>query len=77
MTDKMKETALRWEGHRCIVKPAVVLEVTFDSIQLSDRHDGGFALRFPRIKSIRLDRSPEDIDTLQRVKEIYEAQRVK
>ncbi len=77
MTEKMKELAVRWEGHRCIVRPAVVLEVTFDSIQLSDRHDSGYALRFPRIKNIRLDKSPEEADTLDRVREIYEKQRVK
>jgi DNA ligase-1 len=77
MTERMKELAVRWEGHRCIVKPAVVLEVTFDSIQLSGRHDSGYALRFPRIKNLRLDKSPEEADTLERVKEIYEGQRVK
>jgi DNA ligase-1 len=59
------------------VKPEVVLEVTFDSIQESDRHDSGFALRFPRIKNIRLDKSPDQADTLERVRKIYEGQRVK
>jgi len=77
MTEKMKELAIRWEGHRCIVRPAVVLEVTFDSIQVSDRHDSGFALRFPRIKEIRLDKSPDQADDLDRVRKIYEGQRVK
>ena len=77
MTEKMKELAVRWEGHRCLVKPEVVLEVTFDSIQESDRHDSGFALRFPRIKNIRLDKSPDQADTLERVRKIYEGQRVK
>jgi DNA ligase-1 len=77
MTGKMKELASRWEGHRCIVKPEVVLEVTFDSIQMSDRHDSGFALRFPRIKGIRLDKSSDQVDTLERVRAIYEGQRVK
>ena len=77
MTGRMKELAVRWEGQRCIVKPEVVLEVTFDSIQMSDRHDSGFALRFPRIKDIRLDKSPDQADTLERVRATYEGQRVK
>jgi DNA ligase-1 len=41
-----------------------VLEIAFDSIQRSDRHDSGFALRFPRIVRLRDDKSPSDIDTL-------------
>ena len=62
------------EGIRIIVKPEIVLEVAFDSIQKSNRHDSGFALRFPRIKNIREDKSVSDIDSLQKVKQIYEKQ---
>jgi DNA ligase-1 len=62
------------EGIRIIVKPEIVLEVAFDSIQKSNRHDSGFALRFPRIKNIREDKKVSDIDSLQKVKQIYEKQ---
>jgi DNA ligase-1 len=34
-------------------------------------HDSGFALRFPRIVRLRPDKLPADIDTLERVEEIY------
>ena len=37
-------------GYRLAVRPEIILEVAFDSIQKSERHDSGFALRFPRIK---------------------------
>ncbi|MEM1013103.1 MAG: hypothetical protein AAGI46_12885 [Planctomycetota bacterium] len=53
------------------VQPKVVFEVAFDAIQESKRHNGGFALRFPRIKRIRWDRSPESADRLDRVREIF------
>jgi DNA ligase-1 len=43
----------------------------------SDRHNSGFALRFPRILRIRTDKSPQDIDTLERVEEIYAMQQPK
>jgi DNA ligase 1 len=43
----------------------VVLEVAFDSVQLSERHSSGLALRFPRIVRIRKDKSPDEIDTLE------------
>lgn len=47
------------------VEPDVVLEVAFDAIQPSRRHDSGLALRFPRIKAIRRDKSVREIDSLQ------------
>jgi len=48
-----------------LVEPRIVLEIAFDSIRPSKRHDSGLAMRFPRIKAIRRDKSPDDIDTLQ------------
>jgi DNA ligase-1 len=47
------------------VQPDTVLEIAFDRIQPSPRHDSGFALRFSRIVRIRSDKTPADIDTLQ------------
>ena len=74
MTKRLKSIMIKDEGIRIIVKPEIVLEVAFDSIQKSNRHDSGFALRFPRIKNIREDKSVSNIDSLQKVKQIYEKQ---
>ena len=60
------------QGHRRMVRPEVVLEVAFDSIQHSGRHLSGYALRFPRIVRIRDDKTVEEIDTLERVAELYD-----
>jgi DNA ligase 1 len=54
-------------GRVRVVEPLVVLEVTFDRIQKSNRHKGGYALRFPRILRIRTDKTPLEIDTLDTV----------
>lgn len=51
-------------GNRLEVEPKVIIEVAFDSIQPSDRHESGLALRFPRIKRLRRDKTVADIDTL-------------
>jgi DNA ligase-1 len=56
------------------VEPLVVLEVAFNNVTRSDRHDSGYALRFPRILRIRDDKLVSEIDTLERVAEIYESQ---
>lgn len=74
MTNKMKSLILRDEGSKILVKPEVILEISFDTVQRSNRHNSGYALRFPRIKNIRYDKSIENIDSLDKVKEIYENQ---
>lgn len=56
------------------VEPLVVFEVAFNNVMRSDRHDSGFALRFPRILRIRNDKPVSEIDTLERVAEIYQSQ---
>ena len=52
------------------VRPEVVLEVTFDTVQRSARHSSGYALRFPRIVRVRDDKPVAEIDTLARVREL-------
>jgi ATP-dependent DNA ligase len=72
MTERFKAIALEDRGWGMAVKREVVIEVAFDSIQHSNRHASGFALRFPRIVRIRDDKPVEEIDTLERVEQLYE-----
>jgi|HubBroStandDraft_5_1064220.scaffolds.fasta_scaffold00001_68 DNA ligase-1 len=58
-------------AHEIPVEPKIVIEVAFDIVQESDLHESGYSLRFPRIVRIRNDKPPEEIDTLDRVREIY------
>jgi DNA ligase-1 len=74
MTQKLRSITIKDEGYVLQVKPEIVIEVAFDSIQKSARHNSGFALRFPRIKYIRSDKSMNDIDTMEKVRQIYEHQ---
>ena len=53
------------------VAPEVVIEVAFDTIQQSNRHKSGFALRFPRIVRLRPDKTPEQATTLDEVRQLY------
>jgi DNA ligase-1 len=64
LTEHFREHTISQRGHVRTVTPNIVLEIAFDSIQPSQRHDSGLALRFPRIKAIRRDKSPAEIDTL-------------
>jgi DNA ligase-1 len=74
LSELFHRISIRDEGFLHVVPPQVVLEVTFDRINRSDRHTSGFALRFPRIKNIRWDKQPEEIDTLETVEKLYLAQ---
>lgn len=62
------------QGFRRVVEPKIVLEVAFNNMMRSDRHESGYALRFPRIVRLRLDISAEEADTIERAREIYEKQ---
>jgi DNA ligase-1 len=62
------------QGFRRVVEPKIVLEVAFNNIMQSDRHDSGYALRFPRIVRLRPDKPGDEIDTIETVREIYAAQ---
>ncbi len=73
-TKFLKEHTLEDFGHFRSVEPLLVLEVAFNNIQRSERHNSGFALRFPRIVRIRDDKPVEEIDTLARVEELYQSQ---
>lgn len=71
MTERFLQDATDTDGRVYRVNPSVVLEIAFDAITKSDRHDSGFALRFPRIKTIRRDRGADDADSLDRVREVF------
>ncbi len=80
LTDAEIATMTRWfedhtisrHGRYRVVEPEVVVEVAFDVILRSNRHKSGFALRFPRIARLRLDKDPREADTLETVRRLYE-----
>jgi len=74
MTQWFLEHTIEDQGFRHTVEPKIVLEVVFNNMMQSDRHDSGYALRFPRIVRLRPDKTAEDADTIERVREIFEGQ---
>ncbi|HTH53273.1 MAG TPA: ATP-dependent DNA ligase [Edaphobacter sp.] len=70
----MMEHTLEDRGFFRTVEPLRILEVAFNNIMRSDRHASGFALRFPRIVRIRDDKPVDEIDTVERVEEVYQSQ---
>jgi DNA ligase-1 len=77
MTRRLKELAIKEEYRRVYVTPKIVVEVAYNEIQKSPKYKCGMALRFARITRIRDDKTPEEADTIQRVREIYQKQFLK
>jgi len=73
MTALLLELTTADHGHYRTVAPRIVLEIAFDAVQVSARHKSGYALRFPRIAQWRHDKTPSDIDTLARVRDLATA----
>ena len=71
MTAWFEAHTVRHLGRFRQVEPLVVIEVAFDVIQRSSRHQSGFALRFPRIVALRTDKGPNEIDTLANVERLH------
>jgi DNA ligase-1 len=74
MTKWFLEHTLEDQGFRRTVEPKIVLEVAFNNMMQSERHDSGYALRFPRIVRLRLDKTADEADTIEQAREIYEKQ---
>jgi DNA ligase-1 len=74
LTEFFKAHTIEDFGHFRTVEPLIVLEVAFNNIMRSDRHASGFALRFPRILRLRPDKPVAEIDTVERVEEVYQSQ---
>ncbi|HET7727299.1 MAG TPA: ATP-dependent DNA ligase [Candidatus Limnocylindrales bacterium] len=72
MTRWFEAHTMRSYGRYRVVEPRIVVEIAFDVIMRSSRHKSGFALRFPRIVRLRLDKDPSEIDTLETVRRVFE-----
>jgi DNA ligase-1 len=75
LTELFKELMISEDAIHVEFEPKIVFEVAFEEIQRSPNYDSGYALRFPRLVNIRSDKSIEDADTIEKVKELYTGQK--
>lgn len=65
-------------GQTVDIQPAVVFEVVFEvgyeEIQPSPIYDSGVALRFPRVIAVRAEKSPTDVETVDRIERLADQQ---
>ncbi|RYD52604.1 MAG: ATP-dependent DNA ligase [Sphingobacteriales bacterium] len=80
LTDKEIASVDRWVKANSIeqfgpvktVKPELVFEIGFEGISASSRHKSGVAVRFPRILKWRTDKAPDEVNTLDELKEMLQ-----
>jgi DNA ligase-1 len=71
MTEWFLAHKISEQGMRLEVEPKIVLEVAFNNMMRSTRHESGYALRFPRIVRLRTDKPAEEADTIATVEKIF------
>ena len=75
LTEELRPLIISEKGKSVRVKPEIVVEINYEEIQKSPTYNSGYALRFPRVVNLRLERSAEECSTLKMVEEFYEGQR--
>jgi DNA ligase 1 len=68
----VKRNSLEKFGPVRTVKPELVFEIAFEGIAASNRHKSGVALRFPRIHRWRHDKTADEINTIEDLKNMLE-----
>jgi DNA ligase 1 len=71
-TARLLELEERRTTNTVWVRPELVAEIALDGLVASPRYPAGMAMRFARVKGYRLDKGPDDVDTLDTVRALYE-----
>jgi DNA ligase 1 len=71
LTARLEPNVISTLGRDVEVEPEVVIEVDFQDIQKTARYRAGYALRIPRFKRVRDDKSTREADDLSRLKRLY------
>jgi DNA ligase 1 len=71
-TNRLLELEIARDGITVFVRPELVVEVAFNEVQGSTQYPGGVALRFARIKRYRTDKTADQADTIDSVRQIYQ-----
>lgn len=74
LTKQLKPLIIEEKGTAVSVKPKIVVSVTYQEIQKSPTYSSGYALRFPRLNSLRPDKPISEITDLQEVEKEYKKQ---
>jgi DNA ligase-1 len=70
----VQSTRANSDDEGVFIQPSIVLEVTFQEIQISDEYTSGYALRVPKVVRFRPDKNVDEIDSVDKLQKLYEGQ---
>lgn len=70
----IEQNIIKKDEEGVYIKPTIILEVTYQEIEKTDRYSSGYALRVPKIVRIRQDKPIEEIDTIEKIQKLYQLQ---
>jgi DNA ligase-1 len=73
-TEELLAREITRDGHVVLVRPELIVEITFNELQQSRQYPAGLALRFARVKRYRDDKTAADADTLDTVRAVFARQ---
>jgi DNA ligase-1 len=71
LTGRLEPNIITTRGRNVEIEPSMVIEVDFQDIQKTNRYEAGYALRIPRFKRERTDKSTREADNLDRLVRLY------
>lgn len=77
LTKLLKPCIESEKGSSVRIRPKVVVEVAYEEIQKSPNYSSGYALRFPRVVSLREDIGLQGVDSVERLERLFLGQRGK
>ncbi len=75
LNELLKPLIIKEEGKDVKIKPKIIVAVTYQEIQQSPNYSSGWALRFPRITTLRPDKPLSEIATIYEIEKDVEKQR--
>jgi len=75
LTKQLRPYIISERGQEVKIRPKIVVEIAYEEIQKSPTYSSGFALRFPRLVRMRVDKAAEDADDVERLESLYRGQR--
>ena len=74
LTERLTTNIVAEDGREVDLEPSEVVEVAYEEIQESPEYDSGYALRFPRFEGFRDDIGLDEVDSLSRIRSLYDSQ---
>ncbi len=75
LTNLLKPLIIKSSGKEVEVKPKIIVSVIYQEIQKSPTYSSGYALRFPRVTALRMDKPLNEINSLKDIEEEYKKQK--